>query len=405
MPPVTSFLTNSGMWGIIQAVQLTVVGKLDLSAQDKQRVERTLGVFANACNAISQAAFTGRCFHPVALHHRTYYDIRQRFNLHANFTARAISRVARAYKTFKAKKQPLKLLTFKPQSLDLDARLFRLFWENDAVWVSLAACDGKRVKCPVKVGQRYLPILKVSNPTSAVLKRHRDGDLYLHIVVSVPEPKPTDSPQNVVGVDLGEIDLIVTSNGVKISGAESIERRKRFRARRRALQRKGTRAKRARTRLGDKERRWARNYLHTVSRRFVDSLPPNSLVVLEDLSGIRDRCKRGSAEQRAQFHTWAFRQLQWMIAYKARLAGHQVVFVKPNHTSRTCPRCGHVSVSNRLSTRLFRCRECGFQHNANFVASVNIASRAVQAGLVGTGLLSTSLRLRAVNPFSANCRL
>ena len=404
MPPITSS-TSFGMWGIIQAVKLTVVAKLDLLPHDKERLNRTLDVFAAACNAISQAALEQRCFNPVALHHLTYYDIRQRFNLHANLTVRARERVAKAYKNLKAKKRPTKLLTFKAQSLDLDVDLFRLFWKDDEVWVSLAACDRKRIKCPVKVGQRHLPILKASNPTSAVLKRHRDGELYLHIVVSVPVPEPSDPPQNVVGVDLGEIDLLVASNGVKVSGVESIERRKRFRARRSILQRKGTRARRARKRLSDKERRWARTYLHTVSRRFVDSLPPNSLVVLEDLSGIRDRCKRSGAEQRAQFHTWAFRQLQWMIAYKARLAGHQVVFVKPNYTSRTCPRCGHVSASNRLSTRLFRCRECGFQHNANFVAALNIAGRAVQAGLVGTGLPSTSLRLRAVNRLSANCRL
>jgi len=35
-------------------MQLTVVGKLDLSPEDKQRVERTLDVFADACNAINQ---------------------------------------------------------------------------------------------------------------------------------------------------------------------------------------------------------------------------------------------------------------------------------------------------------------------------------------------------------------
>ena len=74
-------------------MELTVVGKLDLSGQDKQRVNRTLSVFADACNAISQAAFTKRCFHPVALHHLTYYNIRQRFNLLANYTARARERV------------------------------------------------------------------------------------------------------------------------------------------------------------------------------------------------------------------------------------------------------------------------------------------------------------------------
>ena len=386
-------------------VELTVVAKLDLSTQDKERLERTLEVFTAACNAISQVSFAERCFHPVALHHLTYQETRQRLDLPANYTACAIRRVAKAYKIIKTQKQPVKPLTFKVQSLDLNARLFRLFLKDDAVWVSIAACDGKRIKCAVKAGQRYLPILRASKPTFAVLKRHRDGELYLHIVVSVPVPEPSDSPQNIVGVDLGEIDLLVASNGIKISGVESIERRKRFRARRRILQRKGTRAKRARTRLGDKERRWARTYLHTVSRRFVDSLPPNSLVVLEDLGGIRDRCKRSTAEQRAQFHTWAFRELQWMIAYKARLAGHQVVFVRPAYTSRTCPRCGHVGSANRLSTRLFRCQQCGFQHNANFVASLNIATRAVQAGLDSAGLLSTSLRLREFNLLSASRRL
>jgi putative transposase len=93
-----------------------------------------------------------------------------------------------------------------------------------------------------------------------------------------------------------------------------------------------------------------------------------------------------------------------MIAYKARLAGHQVVFVRPAYTSQTCPRCGHVGSSNRLSTRLFRCQRCGFQHNANFVAALNIAARTDQAGLVSTGLPSTSLRLREVNLLSASCR-
>jgi transposase len=58
-----------------------------------------------------------------------------------------------------------------------------------------------------------------------------------------------------------------------------------------------------------------------------------------------------------------------------------------------------------LSTRLFRCQQCGFQHNANFVASLNIATRAVQAGLDSAGLLSTSLRLREFNLLSASRRL
>ena len=77
-------------------MELTAVAKLDLPPQDKERLNRTLDVFAAACNAISQVAFGRRCFNPVALHHLTYQDIRQRFNLHANLVIRARDRVAKA---------------------------------------------------------------------------------------------------------------------------------------------------------------------------------------------------------------------------------------------------------------------------------------------------------------------
>jgi predicted transposase len=130
MPPITSFLTNSGSWGIICVVKLTVVAKLDLSVQDKERLNRTLEVFAAACNAISQAAFNQRCFNPVALHHLTYREIRQRFNLPANYTACAIRRVANAYKIIKSKKTTFETVEFQSSLSGFERKTFPIVLER-----------------------------------------------------------------------------------------------------------------------------------------------------------------------------------------------------------------------------------------------------------------------------------
>jgi len=124
---------------------------LVLNDADRQRLEETTTRYVQACNYISQVAFERKCFNPVALHHLTYRDVREKFGLQANLAIRARDRVAKAYKALKERKQPIKLLTFKAASLDLDERLFRLFWRDDELWASIAACDGKRVSAALKL--------------------------------------------------------------------------------------------------------------------------------------------------------------------------------------------------------------------------------------------------------------
>ena len=40
-----------------------------------------------------------------------------------------------------------------------------------------------------------------------------------------------------------------------------------------------------------------------------------------------------------------------------------------------CPRCGHVSSSNRKTQSDFKCTKCGYAANADFVAAKNILGR------------------------------
>jgi len=90
-----------------------------------------------------------------------------------------------------------------------------------------------------------------------------------------------------------------------------------------------------------------------VSREFANSLRDGDIVVMEKLTGIRNKAKHRKS-QNGDFHSWAFRKLQSFIEYKALEKGIPVVYVNPKNTSKTCPRCGHTDKANRRDQLLFR---------------------------------------------------
>lgn len=353
----------------------TVKGKLVVTPEDRARLEKTLELYLRACNMISKAAFENRVFDRKHLHHLVYHRIRNELRLPAALVASALNRVINTYKTKEEEEweRICRPPTFDSLSLDLYAQSFSISWEGETLSVTITACGGPRIKAQLLIGETYRPWLQEAKPKSAVLKYLEDGEFYLHINVDNPLPSPSSPPQNVVGVDIGMSQLIVASNGFSCSGQELWEKREKFSKRRRGLQRKGGKGKKALKRVSQKEENFVDTYLDTVSRRFINSLPPNSLVVMEDLRGIRRKGRSLPRKERGKFHMWAFRKLQRLIEYKAREAGHEVIYVDPQFTSQTCPQCGHTSSRNRADTLTFRCRQCGFEANANQVAAINLA--------------------------------
>lgn len=89
---------------------------------------------------------------------------------------------------------------------------------------------------------------------------------------------------------------------------------------------------------------------HKVSKDLVKFATDNgvSVIGMEDLTGIRDRngCKV-SKVFRYQHSSWAFRQLQSFVEYKANEAGIAILYVNPEYTSQPCPRCNLICRNNR----------------------------------------------------------
>ncbi|MBM5805192.1 MAG: IS200/IS605 family element transposase accessory protein TnpB [Candidatus Verstraetearchaeota archaeon] len=345
------------------ALSKTVVCKLKPTAEDSEKMLTTFKAFGDACNYISKVAFERRVFNPIALHHITYRDTRQKFDLPANLAIRARDRVAKAYK-----RRRDKLLGLKSLSMDLDERLFRLIYKPDGILTSISTVQ-KRMRVPLGIGEYQRKLLEDVKPTHAVLG-YRDKTFFLHITVN--REVTVFKGNNPVGVDVGIKNFLVASNGFKAKGGEILSKRHRFRELRSSLQHKGTAsAKRKLKRLSGRERRCANTILHQVSRAFVNSLREGDVLVMDKLTGIHNSAKHRKS-QNGDFHSWAFKRLQFFIEYKALERGIPAVCVAPKNTSITCPRCGCISRANRRSQSLFRCINCGFQHNADYVASLNL---------------------------------
>jgi len=349
---------------LLMRLSKTIVCKLKPSEEDAQKLIATLEAFRDACNYISKTAFERRVFNPVALHHMVYRETREKFKLPANLAIRARDRVAKAYKQRRDK-----LLKFTKLSMDLDERLFRLIYRPDGIYASISTLQ-KRVKPALDIGDYQRKLLEGARPTHAVLV-YRNKTFFLHITVEKQIPEPEGS--NPVGVDVGMKNLLVASNGFKAKGGEVLAKRHHFRELCSSLQRKGTAsAKRRLERLSGRGGRYVNVALHQVSRAFVNTLREGDVVVMEKLTGIRTNTKHRKS-QNGDFHSWAFRRLQSFIEHKALEKGMPVVYVDPRNSSRTCPRCGYIDKANRRSQSLFRCVQCGFQHNADYVASLNLS--------------------------------
>jgi IS605 OrfB family transposase len=250
-------------------------------------------------------------------------------------------------------------------------RLYRL----GATYASIATLDG-RMLVPLAIGGKQREQLATATKLAeADLIRDERGRWRLLVSAHYADP-PVQAPTDVLGVDLGIVNIAADSDGTTYSGGSLLGRRVRNRRLRRRLQAKRTLgARRLLKKRRRKERRFATHVNHTVSKRIVAvAKGTHRAIALEDLGGIRARSTVGRP-QRAMVHSWSFDQLRQFIAYKAQMAGVLVVAVDPRNSSRTCPSCGSVSKANRPSQARFSCQSCGFSGHADLVAATVLRER------------------------------
>ena len=208
------------------------------------------------------------------------------------------------------------------------------------------------------------------------------GSYYFSLVYKVHTP-PKHETGKAVAIDMGEIHPIVSHDGQQtiIYNGRALRAIKqyinKFKAHiqskmDRCIKRSNRwyRLKRIKTKVLAKLNAQLKDAEHKITSRFIsDCLKAKAdTIVIGDLKGIRDRAKFGKVSNQ-KVHQWAFARLQFMICYKAELAGLKVKFVSEAYTFQTCPRCGN---RKKPTNRNYHCNHCGFEYHRDGVGAINL---------------------------------
>jgi IS605 OrfB family transposase len=327
--------------------------------------------FNAACQYVSDMAWEHHEFHRVPVHHLTYQEVRQRFDLPSQLAVRAIGVVTDSYKADRTKRH-----TFRPHgAVVYDERVMKL----GATTVALRTLTG-RESIPWAGGgyQRKQLAAAVKVRQADLTYRADKGRWRLAVTIDVPNVPLLREATDAIGVDQGIVNVATTSDGTLYGGNTVLGLRRRYYHMRRKLQKRRSKsAHRLLRKRSRRERRFMADVNHRLTTQIAQTAQISGRAVgVELLKGIRTRVQV-SRRQRRTHSSWAFGQFTAFLAYKCADRGVPFVLVDPRNTSKTCSRCGHCEMANRQSQSSFLCRRCGFAAHADVNGAENIRVKAL----------------------------
>lgn len=370
--------------------------KLNIPQDRKPDILETFKQYNFALNfAIEQAWKPERkIINKSKLHKLTYYPLREKTNLPANYICSARNKacdvirgnVIKWHNHKKASKpvfQPFSAIQCDKRTLTIKNR-----------GCTFSTVNG-RVKANYFVGDYQKQILDDPNyEFRTATLTYKNGSFFLNI--TIVKPALIKQPEVVMGVDLGIKNIAVTSTGKFFKSGLLNDNRKQFREKRAKLQKKGTRScKKVLQRISGRENRFSNWILHNISRQIVNEAVNHNVQVIafEKLTNIRERAKQWRKKERAKVNLWTFSKLQQYVQYKALEAGIDTVFVEAKHTSQRCSKCGHIEPSNRNGLS-FVCKHCNYSLNSDYNASKNISIKAILGKSPSLAELPSKLALK-----------
>ena len=192
----------------------------------------------------------------------------------------------------------------------------------------------------------------------------------------LPEKPDVESlnTTNSVGIDLGILNYIHTTDGKTVDWLDLEDDYERSRREQRKLSRKQKgsnnyeKQRREVAKLKRHIRRTVLDYQHKITTWLVREY---DAVFVEDLDlkGMLEQSHNARNKQDA-----AWRQFITLLEYKAGLYGCHVVQIKPEGTTKECASCG-VETAKPIWVREHSCPSCGFECDRDANAAMNVLQR------------------------------
>ena len=348
--------------------------KINPTKEQEEALFALRSEFSKGCNKIAKIAFEESCFNKIKLHHLSYYQVRKERPLGSQMVCNAIRAVAGAYKSLKSntRGKEVSSIEFKEKSIHFDKRTYSIKEDK----LSLYTLKG-RTLIPMVLGKRQKEQLLQGSFREAELIFTR-GKWLFNLVIEIPNT-PSSLNSGVMGVDIGENNMYATSTG-KIKGGKTVRnKRDRYLALRRRLQRNGSKsAKQLLRKISGREKRHVKQINHEESKKIIKEAIQKEIgmIQMEDLKHIRKRIKAKKRE-RTRLHRWSWRQFQLFVEYKADAQGIKVSYFDPAFTSKSCHKCLKIDQLDLTQVKrkkhLLKCDKCGNRAHADVNAALNLA--------------------------------
>jgi putative transposase len=195
---------------------------------------------------------------------------------------------------------------------------------------------------------------------------------------TVPTIKPDFDEKNIVGIDVGLIDFIVTSDDERIAAPKFLRKAER--------NLKSAQRRVSRRNIGSKRRQKAIIKLGKQHKKVADTRKDfhfktaNNLLKKYDIVAVEKLNIKGLAKTRLakSINDAGWGQFISILTVKAENAGLKVIAVLPFGTSQECSNCG-TKVIKPLSERTHNCPNCQVSLCRDLNASINIKARGTHA--------------------------
>lgn len=220
---------------------------------------------------------------------------------------------------------------------------------------------------------RLKELSKVKGKTlSATVSRQADR-WFVSITVEEEIKTPLPVEGESIGIDLGLISFITTSEGIKISPpkplTQSLKRLKRLSKKHSRKQRSSKNRKKSAFCLAKYHRKVGNqrhDFLHKLSTGLAKT---KSVIVVEDLN-VKGMIRQKGLSRSIADVGWA--SFIRMLEYKTQWYGSHLKKAPSNFAStKTCSFCGRLAQGLTLSTREWEC-SCGAKHDRDINAAVNL---------------------------------
>lgn len=238
---------------------------------------------------------------------------------------------------------------------------------------------------------RYRKSREVLGEVRNVTVSQSGGKWFVSIQTQREVEQPLPTTTTAIGIDVGVARFATMSDGSFVAPLNSFKKYQQRLARyQRSMSRKvkfSNNWKKAKARVQKIYTRIAnarKDYLHKTTTTISQN---HALVCIEDLQ-VRNMSKssKGTLEQPCKkvsqkrglnraILDQGWSEFRRQLGYKIAWNGGILLAVPSHHSSRTCPKCGHVSKDNRQTQAKFLCVDCGYENHADIVGAINVLER------------------------------